>query len=159
MSNIIHGRNLIVKMGGQAIAACTSCSISITGDLIEVASPTSGKYKEFIPGRISWSVSSAHLVTHGIMLSAASLINQKVDVQFSFSENELHTDDGVVLSGKAIVNQIKIDAAICSLAKGSFNFQGTGELNNADKYSYLIPKGNDGFMASSQPVIVRKYNK
>lgn len=159
MSNIIHGRNLIVKMDGVAIAACKSCSIGITGDLIEVASPTSARFKEYIPGRISWAINSSHLVTHGIMLSAASLINQKVEVQFSFSENELHTDDGVVLSGKAIINQVKIDATVGNLAQGSFSFQGTGELKNADKYSYLIPKCVDGFMATGQPVIVRKYNK
>lgn len=157
MSQIIHGKNLIVKLNDETIAACKSCSIKMDGELIEVASPTSSVFKEFIPGRVTWSVSSSHLVTHGIMLSAASLINKVVQLKFMFSENELHTADGVVMYGSAIINQCRIEATKGNLAQGSFTFQGTGELHNADHYRYLVPSGNDGLSAAGQPIITRKY--
>lgn len=157
MSNLIKGKNLIIKLNGEAVAACRSCSIDMTGELIEIASPTSAKYKEFRPGRIEWGVTSSHLVTHGIMLSAPSLINREVDLTFQYSENNLHTADGVVLYGKAIISQCKIDATHGNLAQGSFVFKGNGELHNADAYRYLVPSGNDSLIADDRPIIVDKY--
>lgn len=60
---MLHGRNLIIKIDGTAIAGARSCDITRQCDTIEVSSPLSGKDRSFIPGRTDWQVSTSHLVT------------------------------------------------------------------------------------------------
>lgn len=59
---ILHGRNLIIKTGGIAIAAAKSCTISIKRDRFEVSSPINGVYKSYMFGRRSWSIQVYQLV-------------------------------------------------------------------------------------------------
>ena len=164
MSNIVHGRNLIIFIDDVAIAANKSCSISIEGEAIEIASMTSAQWREFIAGRKSWSISTSHLVTHGILLSAAELVNQKVKVSFAFSENPVrvareHTEDGASMVGNAIITQCQIDAQVGALAKGAFTFKGTGELTTNNHYTYFVPQGKQAFYPDgSEVMITKKYN-
>ena len=60
---ILHGRNLIIKAGGVAIAAAKSCDINVQCEEIETASPSTGKWRTAITGRMSWSISTNQLVT------------------------------------------------------------------------------------------------
>ena len=60
---IIHGRNLIIKAGGVAIAAAKSCDINVQCEEIETASPSTGEWRTAITGRKSWSISTNQLVT------------------------------------------------------------------------------------------------
>ena len=59
---ILHGRNLIIKKDGWAIAAAKSCSISVTTNMIETGSMSSSKWREFIEGRSEWSIDVSTLV-------------------------------------------------------------------------------------------------
>lgn len=59
---ILHGRNLIIKAGGVAIAAAKSCDINVQCEEIETASATSGAWRTAITGRKSWSVIANQLV-------------------------------------------------------------------------------------------------
>ena len=59
---ILHGRNLIIKAGGTAIAAAKSCTIEVQADEIEVSSPLTGQWKTYIAGRKSWKVDVSGLV-------------------------------------------------------------------------------------------------
>lgn len=63
---IIHGRNLIIKADGTAIAAARSCEVTITSESIEISTPLSGKYKEYIAGRLGWNVTTNQLVTDAV---------------------------------------------------------------------------------------------
>lgn len=60
---ILHGRNLIIKAGGVAIAAAKSCDINVQCEEIETASPSTGEWRTAITGRKSWSVTTNQLVT------------------------------------------------------------------------------------------------
>ena len=60
---ILHGRNLIIKNDGVAVAASKSCTIEVQADEIEVSSPLTGKWKTYIAGRKSWKVDVSGLVT------------------------------------------------------------------------------------------------
>lgn len=60
---ILHGRNLIIKVGGVAIAAAKSCDINVKAKEIEVSSPTDGEWEHSIMGRKSWQVTCSQLVT------------------------------------------------------------------------------------------------
>ena len=60
---ILHGRNLIIKAGGVAIAAAKSCSVKVQAKTIETSSADDGEWDHSKPGRKSWSVSVGTLVT------------------------------------------------------------------------------------------------
>ena len=60
---ILHGRNLIIKVGGVAIAAAKSCDINVQCEEIETASPSTGEWRTAITGRKSWTVATNQLVT------------------------------------------------------------------------------------------------
>lgn len=64
---VIHGGNVLITTaaGSPIIAASKSCTISVKADDIEVISPLSNEWKEFITQRKEWSVSLSHLVTMG----------------------------------------------------------------------------------------------
>lgn len=165
MSNYIKGRNLLVFLGGVAIAANKGCSISIEADVKEKASSTSANYKEYVVGRKDWSISTTHLVTHGILLSSEELVGKKVSLSFAFSENEVrtareHTEDGASIIGDAIITSCRIDAQHNGLATGAFAFKGTGPLRTNNNYTYFVPQGNAALITrgNEDPMIIRKYN-
>ena len=60
---ILHGRNLIIKVGGVSIAAAKSCDINVQAKEIETASPSTGAWRTAIIGRKSWQVTTNQLVT------------------------------------------------------------------------------------------------
>ena len=76
----IKGKDVILKMGGTAIAAAKSCDVNIQADLIKVSSPTDGGWEHSIPGRKSWSASCSHLVTQ--IASSAAMVGQTVTLTF-----------------------------------------------------------------------------
>ena len=76
----IKGKDVILKMGGTAIAAAKSCDVNIQADLIKVSSPTDGGWEHSIAGRKSWSASCSHLVTQ--IASSASMVGQTVTLTF-----------------------------------------------------------------------------
>lgn len=122
---VIHGRNLIIKMGGTAIAGAKSCEINIQGDDIEIASASQGSWREFIAGRKEWSVSCGHLIpASGTPLKTnAQRVNSTVTLTVQSGQS------GDTLTGTAIVKQWKASGAIGNLATGSFTFKGTGALS------------------------------
>lgn len=205
---ILQGRNLIIKVGGVAIAAAKACSINVQAEQIPVSSPTSGEWEEYDNGRKKWSVSTNQLMTTirtpatmvGTTVSLSLCIEGQGDLPFvgfvsnptlqsgtlnrpdiicwdktrkkflalwlaSLSEyyfyetwegNSAYTniqdfttfiDNGSSnrevytylngdlyaekLTGNANVETWQADGAIGSLAKGSFQFRGTGPLTPA----------------------------
>lgn len=61
---VLHGRDLIVTANGMAIAAAKSCELQVSCDDIEISSPTSGQWREFIADRKEWAVTTNHLVVN-----------------------------------------------------------------------------------------------
>lgn len=59
---ILHGRNLVVRAGGVAVAAAKSCTIEVQADEIETSSPLTGQWKTYKAGRKSWKVDVSGLV-------------------------------------------------------------------------------------------------
>ena len=61
---VIYGRDLIVTANGMAIAAAKSCELQVSCDDIEISSPNSGQWREFITDRKEWAVRTNHLVVN-----------------------------------------------------------------------------------------------
>lgn len=125
------GKDLIIKMKNSAgkyvvIAASTSCDIDSVGDVIEVSSPTSGKAREFIPGRTSWSVKVNRLYSDTASPFADILkAGSEVELSMGLISKMVATTDYV---GKAICTSCNVSAQVGHLVSGSIAFQGTGEL-------------------------------
>lgn len=125
MATVIHGRNLIIKMNGTAIAGAKSCEISVKCDKIETASPSTGTWRTFLAGRKEWSGSCGHLIpASGTPLkSDTEMVGQIVTLT-------MQTDmPGDTISGSAIVEQWSASGAVGSLVNGSFSFCGNGPLS------------------------------
>ena len=121
---VVHGKKLIITVGGSAIAGAKSCEINIQCDDIEVASATQGKWREFLAGRKDWSVTCGHLLpASGTPLkSSAAMVGTKVVLS-------IQTDmTGDILTGSAIVKSWRASGAVGNLATGAFSFRGSGAL-------------------------------
>lgn len=82
---ILHGRNLIIKANGVAIAAAKSCEINVKAKEIPVSSPTDGQWDLAIVGRKSWSVSCGHLVTS--IIRNIAMVGTQVTVSMGIEDN------------------------------------------------------------------------
>ena len=122
---IIQGRNLLVVADGTVIAGCKSCDIEVDGDLNEVSSPSTGVWRDYMPGRKGWSVSTSTLVLsmHDTLVQVLNKVWLTLVVRDD--SGTLTTDR---LSGWAFVQQAKVTGAWGNLTKGSFVFQGSGAL-------------------------------
>lgn len=78
---IIHGKDIIIKADGEAIAAAKSCELDISADIIKTASPTDGQWQHGIAGRKSWRATCSHLVTD--ILDPAQMVG--VDVTLTIN--------------------------------------------------------------------------
>lgn len=121
---VIHGRDLIVKLGGVAIAGARSCELNVSGEAIETSSPTQGRWRTYIPGRKGWSVTANHLVT--AVASNAAKVGTVVTLTFGLR------DSSEVMTGQAIVTGWRCTGTLGNLSQGVFSFQGSGPLEEVE---------------------------
>ena len=76
----LKGKDVILMMGGTAIAAAKSCDVNIQVELIKVSSASDGVWEHSIAGRKSWSASCSHLVTQ--IADSAEMVGQTVTLKF-----------------------------------------------------------------------------
>lgn len=118
---MIHGRDIkIFNSSGTALIACAkSCTIHKQCEVIERASATNITSKEYIPGRTSWSIDLAYLVSTGV--DGIPLVGTTYQIQVKIGSS-------TVLTGYVICTLCDIQATIGNLATGSIKMQGTGDL-------------------------------
>ena len=118
-----NGNNLIIALGGTAIAGAKSAEIRTSCDTIEIASASYNQWKKLITGRKEWSVTVGYLVT--ISNTGSDLL--KAGTTYVLS---VKTRDGAVLAhGNAILTDVKITATRGNLIIGSFSIKGADILN------------------------------
>ena len=102
---ILHGRNLIVRADGVAIAAAKSCSLKIKAEQIEVSSPNDGAWEHSINGRKSWTLTTDHLVT--TISRNAVMVGTQVSIQVRMLDNNA-LPFSVIVSNVTILEQSAI---------------------------------------------------
>jgi len=121
------GKNIIVAIGSTPIACAKSGSLNEQKEMLPVASPTSGKWKENLPGRREWSVSVDALIT-----TTAENLNT---LQSAYDNDTLltlriyDTQYGYNRTGTAYIQSLNIAGQVGSLAKLTATFVGTGSLS------------------------------
>ena len=122
------GNNIIVQIqSGQnwvSVGAARTDEIQVDGEQIEIASKTSGKWREFLAGRNTWSVQTSYLVTAAANIRELLKVNTTVRLRIGGST--MATGD--YLTGYAIIKTQKLTAPIGGLANGTIVFLGNGAL-------------------------------
>lgn len=126
----MNGNLIIVKLNGRAIAGTTSNDITVKCGTEEVASPTQGRFREYIAGRSDWTVKASYLVrTASVIDQGGFNIRDMLKVgntyTLTFGERFVPTDG---VEGQAILTECRITATKGNLVQGSFSFKGTGTL-------------------------------
>ena len=128
-----NGNDILVLVGGTAIAAATTSEPESEVAMIETASPTQGDWCEYVAGRKKWSISVGCLV---LSTSALHTVNQTgiqdllaVGTKVTLLIKERNTVDSTGLTGQAWVRVCRQTYTRGNLVKGSFVFQGSGPLS------------------------------
>ena len=123
---VILGRNVFIYSGASSttpvIAAAKSCSININYELIEKASSTQQKAKEYNYGRYDWDLTVDHLVVSSNEFQGLSLAGgQRLLISVVVN--------GVRKKGYVLCPKAGLSAPVGGLATGSVTFKGDGEFD------------------------------
>lgn len=111
------------------IAFARSAIISMSRDMKEVASSTSGIYKEYRPLRIQWSASIDGLLSDE-QEELYSLFEAGKALDISWNDSRLAPH--FIYSGKAYIKSLVLTGNIHEMATFSVELQGTGTLTCTD---------------------------
>lgn len=139
MANIILGTDLMLFKGGKALAAATSCKLTISANVLETSSKDSGCWVSKQAAKLSWNASSDNLFTLDdySALVDAMISRETVSLQFSTVANAndcsgvpstgwTANSDGY--KGDAIITSIDMNAADNENATYTVSFEGVGAL-------------------------------
>lgn len=126
------GKNVRWRFNEKTLFHATSCGISISTSLEEIATKdTNGS--EVTPGNYTWSMTTNALVADKPVgsttqfgfneLVALQLAGTKIDVEFTTDE----TGD-FIYSGSVYIENANMTADVGSAMSGDFSFKGSGEL-------------------------------
>ena len=118
----INGNNILIYIDGAAVAGTKSNEVQSNRELIEIASPTSGEWREFITGRKDWGFTISWLVSSHQDIEQLLLSAGVVTVRIVGRGQETG------LTGKAIVQTCRMTFTRGNLAQGSLQLKGSGPL-------------------------------
>lgn len=125
----VLGNNIYISVGvgtsSSIIAGTKTNSIKVGAEMIEVSSPLSDKWKEFIAGRNEWSFTVGYLVLQDSQVLDLLNVGTKVNIQVVGRNG---TSAVVLLQGDAFIKEFDMNLTRGNLAQGSCSFQGTGPL-------------------------------
>ena len=118
----INGNNILIYIDGAAVAGTKSNEVQSNRELIEIASPTSGEWREFITGRKDWGFTVSWLVSSHSDIQQLLLSAGVVTVRI------VGRGQSLGLTGRAIVQSCKMTFTRGNLAQGSLQLTGSGPL-------------------------------
>lgn len=139
-TDVILGTDLMLFNDGKALAAATSCKLSLSANVLETSSKDSGKWVSKKAGKLSWTASSDNLFTMTDYkdLVTAMITRTPIQIQFSTVQNA-DSDNGVPADGwvantdgfmgNAIITSIEANASDGDNATYSVSLEGSGALS------------------------------
>lgn len=113
------------------IAFARSAIISMSRDMKEIASSTSGIYKEYRPLRIQWSASIDGLLSDE-QAELYSVFEAGKAIDISWQDGNQNTPINFFYRGKAYIKSLVLIGNIHEMATFSVELQGTGTLTCTD---------------------------
>lgn len=144
---MIHGRNLLIKIGATNVACAKSCKININQSFIEVCSPTDGRVKEKVPTDYSWGMSTDGLVSlQTDVINLASILKNGTKVRVFF----IDAQTGRGFTGMAYIGSVDESGSVGSIVTFSASIEGSGALDNVQFLSVDdLERGSFGYSNSS----------
>ena len=123
------GRQLILAFGRAVVASSVTCEVEMQTDTIEVASPTSGVFRDYIPSLCDWSVSTSGLIkSTQQQYDLFELWRNRAKLRVNYYDTEMR----MVRSGYAIITNLRESAPNRSIPTYSISLQGCGELTTIE---------------------------
>ena len=138
-TGIFNGTNLVVLVGTEVVAHSTSCSLSVSVDLPDATTKSSGGWADEIGGLKSWSLTTDGLATVDptgasyVVGDIFSALNGRgvVTVKFTTVNGSTPIVGDLIWSGSAFVESLDITADMESPVTYSASFTGQGQLTQA----------------------------
>jgi predicted secreted protein len=138
-TGIFNGTNLVVLVGTEVVAHSTSCSLSVSADLPDATTKSSGGWADEIAGLRSWSLTTDGLATvdpTGANFVVGDIFTSmynrtKVTVKFTTVSGSTPVVGDLIWSGEAFIESLDVTADMESPATYSVSFTGTGVLTQA----------------------------
>ena len=129
---MIHGRNLIVTLDGEAVAAAKTCSLDIDQSFLEACSPVSGRTHTKIPTTYDWGVSVDGLVANNSSptVSLQDRLIEGTKCLLTFTDGS-----GNRRAGFVYVKSCKESGSVGGLATYSASFESTDGLYKCTIYN------------------------
>ena len=118
----INGNNILIYVDGAVVAGTRSNEVQTNRELIEIASPTSGEWRQFIAGRKDWGFTISWLVSSHADIQQLLLDAGVVTVRI------VGRGESLGLTGTAIVQTCRMTFTRGNLAQGSLQLKGNGPL-------------------------------
>ena len=148
----VLGKDLMLFVGGKAIALATSCKIGMSAETIDTQSKDSGIWNEKDIKKLGWNCSSENCFSADAdingydKLFALMVAAQPVDIAFGIPDNRGNSLPAAgwelpqkPYQGKALITSLELNASDGDKATFSVSLDGTGVLTNGDSSA-----GGDG---------------
>lgn len=124
---MVNGNNIFISLDSSAapFAATKSNEIQTDCEKIEISSPTTGDWRQYIAGRKEWSFTVNWLVGNN---SGVDQLLHVGDIYNIGIYKRVGNTNTKVLQGSALLKTCKINATRGNIASGSFQFVGTSAL-------------------------------
>ena len=142
-SHYLLGENFFVYTGDSTktpIGYSTECTLSISGDTIDVSSKNSGVFAAALPGQFSWTISTSALYTTEAQfetLYTAMLKREPMKITFGRvtslgdATTDINTDlasEKTHFDGVGYLTSLELNAGNGECASYSLEIQGDGKL-------------------------------
>ena len=122
-----NGNDILVYYGSTLIAGMKSNDVQTSAELIEIASPSTGKWKQYIAGRKEATITVGYLVvadTSAIGISGGNGVRDLLQVgnTFTLKFKKRSASDSAGVSGTFMLKTAKITSQRGALVQGSFQF-------------------------------------
>lgn len=115
----ILGKDLLIKEGATAIAGATSCNISVSAEVLNTTTKGSGDWVANMAGLKSWSIDT----------DALFAIEDFAYIEKVGTEVTLEVTSGAsTYTGKAIINDLKINSGTGEVVTYNLTMTGTGDF-------------------------------
>lgn len=148
----IYGDRLELTFKGKPLAFGKSCALEISAETLDTSNKMSGNWKEFLVGKLSFTLNSDALLTYSDKTNAPDLATvskygdllatmvKRNPISFSLSnitkvEGGGFTKDFDLVSGKVVITQLSLNADDGQISTCSVQLQGTGELAIGEKFA------------------------
>lgn len=137
----IAGRLIGIAANGTFFACETASEFNCSADMLPATSPLSGRWKEFLPGNRSWTMTVNQRLLSDSVQDAKSMLHvlfSGLPVYLQF-RTRTGINPEMIIYGNAYPQAINFSAPAQGMAHTQITFQGSGPVNtNFEDFDLII---------------------